>query len=258
MVKTIAKVHILILESALGVAVGLVGLSQLVYGVPPFFFSDPETLRKFAASLITIGGTLVASGLFRCFFSLRVDATEVRILERLDGVTDSIGVTILRMLPAGVANRPSDRNMDYAHLYWRTQDTNSQPIWLRFSGLAWTKQILPFLEARSVISRAEFVDHHEYMLALVELRDCVVIVATRLSANEMAGVYNFAIPIVRGDQLYGCLRHTSMAKNECVSPCIFSKKELDMQALDQLWVNSDQGRKLIMNFPAGDVRAVAA
>jgi hypothetical protein len=104
---TFAKLRIFALEVALGLAVGAVGLMQLVYGVPPWI-SDPEMLRKFATSLITIGGTLVASGFFRFFFSMRLDATERSILDRLDGVTDSIGATIARMLPAGVANRPSD------------------------------------------------------------------------------------------------------------------------------------------------------
>lgn len=252
-----AKLRIFALEIALGAAVGALGLMQLVYGVPPWF-ADPEMLRKFATSLITIGGTLVASGFFRFFFSMRLDATERSILDRLEVVTDSIGSTIARMLPPGVANRPSDRHMDYKHLYWRTEDTDSRPIWLRFSELKWNKQILPFLEARAVISETEFPDRHEYLLAMVELRSSVVIVATRLEANEMAGVYSFAMPMVKGDQLFGCLRHTSMAAHECVSACIFSRTPLSLTDLDKMWSTSQQGQKLVMNFPARAEQLVPA
>ena len=189
---------------------------------------------------------------------MRLDATERSILERLDIVTDSIGATIARMLPAGIASRPSDRHMDYKYLYWRTEDTSSKPTWLRFTELKWNKQILPFLEARAVISETEFSDRHEYLLAMVELRNSVVIVATRLEANEMAGVYSFAMPLVKGDQLFGCLRHTSMAEHECVSACIFSRTALPITELDKMWADSQQGQKLVMNFPVWAEQLVPA
>jgi hypothetical protein len=255
---TIAKLRIFALEVALGVAVGALGLMQLVYGVPPWF-SDPEMLRKFATSLITIGGTLVGSGVFRFLFSMRIEATERNvstrleatqrsILGQLDDVTRSIVSTIGRMLPDGVASRPSEKHMEYRHLYWRTEDLSCKPIWLRFSELQWKRQILPFLEARAAIS--EFSDAHEYLLAMVELRDHVVIVATRLGAHEMAGVYSFAVPLVKGDQFFGCLRHISMARNECISACILSRVVLSAADLDRMWAESHQGIKMVMNFPS--------
>ena len=86
---TIAKLRIFALEVALGVAVGALGLMQLVYGVPPWF-SDPEMLRKFATSLITIGGTLVGSGVFRFLFSMRIEATERNVSTRLEATQRSI------------------------------------------------------------------------------------------------------------------------------------------------------------------------
>jgi hypothetical protein len=114
------------------------------------------------------------------------------------------------------------------------------------------------LEAKAAISEAEFSDRHEYLLAMVELRDCVVIIATRLEASEMAGVYSFAVPMVRGDQLFGCLRHMSMAKHECVSACIFSRTPLAIEGLDRMWAESEQGLKLVMNFPSRAHQLVSA
>jgi hypothetical protein len=122
--------------------------------------------------------------------------------------------------------------------------------------LTWKKQILPFLEADAVISQTEFADRHDYLLAMVELRGSVVIVATRFHAEraphpEMAGIYIHAIPLVEEDQLFGCLRHMSMAGRQCLSPCIFSRTPLEMAELDRLWAEQNRGATCVhMNFPA--------
>jgi hypothetical protein len=64
--------------------------------------------------------------------------------------------------------------------------------------------------------------------------------------------------MVKGDQLFGCLRHTSMAKHECVSPCIFSRTPLTIADLDGKWAESEQGAELVMNFPARSAQLVSA
>lgn len=250
---TLGKFRVFALEMALGALIGAFGLLELVYGVPPLF-SDLEMLRKFAASLITIGGTLLTSGLFRFLFSMRLDGSETRILSKLDEVSAHVTATIMRMLPAGVSGRPNDGHMEYRHLYWRTQDSKTRPMWLSFSDLAWKKQILPFLEARTTIKQAEFASHHDYLLAMVELRGCVVVVATRFHSqgsphNEMSGVYIHAIPIHAGDQLFGCLRHVSMGGHQCLSACILSRTPLDAGNLDRMWLESEGGGRVVKNFP---------
>jgi len=263
MIELLTKFKPFAFEMAIGGLVGALGLLQLVYGVPPLF-SDPEMLRKFAASLITIGGTILASGAFRFVFSMRLDRSEQQIMQKLDEVsrafgatlgeaTDVFASTVRRLQPAGVNNPPQDQFTQYKHLYWRTQDAKRSPMWLHFSELVWRKQILPFLEARTGIDHPEFAEHHDYVLAMVELSGCVAVVATRFKPtgaphNEMAGVYVIAIPINPGRQLFGFLRHVSMGGRQCLSPCILSTEKLEKADLDQLWVAGEGGGDVERNF----------
>jgi hypothetical protein len=250
-------------EMAIGALVGLLGLFQLVYGVPNPF-TEVETLRKFATSLITIGGTVLASGAFRFVFSERLDRHEKHVLAKLDGIRDNFQATlseagkvfagtITRLQPPGVNSRPQDQYAQYKYLYWRTQDPRRQPVWLRFPELIWTKQILPFLEAETSIELPTSVEPQSYMLAMVELRGCVAVVATRFKPNgaphgEMAGVYVLAIPIAAGKQLFGWLRHVSMAGDDCISSCILSTEKLDGQDFDRMWLEGEGGGNVEKNF----------
>jgi hypothetical protein len=227
-------------------------------------FADPEMLRKFAASLITIGGTIFASGAFRFVFSVRLDRSEHLIMRKLEEVGHSFNNTLAeassifastigRLQPAGVNGRPQDHLLRYQYIYWRTQRAKGLPIWLRFSELTWKKQVLPYLEAKTDIAHDDFAQHHDYVLAMEELRGCVAVVATRFMPNgaphnEMAGVYGFGIPIDPGRQLFGFLRHTSMTGRQCLSPCILSAEGLDGADLDQLWLGGDGGGQVDRNF----------
>jgi hypothetical protein len=262
MLEILVKFKPFAFEMAIGALVAALGLLQLVYGVPPLF-SDPEMLRKFAASLITIGGTIFASGAFRFVFSMRLDRSEHVILQKLDEVSRWVGETlkeagsvfagtVSKLQPAGVKGTPQDHFTQYRFLYWRTQDTQGAPTWLRFAELTWKKQVLPFLEAETEIAHPDF-DKHHYVLALVELSGCVAVVATRFKAsgaphNEMAGVYVLTIPINLGKQLSGYLRHVSMNERQCLSSCILSTEKLDGVDLDQLWRNAEGGGKVERNF----------
>jgi hypothetical protein len=195
---------------------------------------------------------------------MRLDSTEDRIIDKLDDVSSSFMGAIAKMLPTGVTNRPSDRRMEYKHLYWRTQDPNSLPMWLSFPELDWKKQILPYLEADAVISQPGLGVRHVYRLAMVELRSCVAIVATRFYENgsphpEMAGVYILEIPLVEGDQLFGCLRHLNMGSRQCLSACILSRIPLEKADLEKSWLKNNEGSgRVIMNFPAGQEQLVPA
>ena len=251
MVQILKRLQVFALEMAIGALVGSLGLLQLVYGVPPLF-DDPEMLRKFAASLITIGGTVLASGLFRFFFALRLEHTETHIVDALSAVTAAFTSTIAKLQPTGVNARPQDRYIQYRHLHWRTRDTKNRPIWLRFSNLSWRKQVLPFLEADASIDHPEFADSHHFVLAMVELRGCVAIVATRFNPDktphgEMAGVYLYPIPISAGPQLFGHLRHLNMCGEQTLSPCILSREVLEPGVLDGLWL--DGGGSVLDNLP---------
>jgi hypothetical protein len=142
--------------------------------------------------------------------------------------------------------------VNYRYLYWRTRDRKNQPMWLHFSGLSWRKQVLPFLEAEAAIDDPEFADNHHYVLAMVELRGCVAVVATRFNPDktphgEMAGVYLYSLPISGGSQLFGHLRDINMGGDQCLSPCILSRELLDEAGLDRMWVEGGGG--VVDNLP---------
>jgi hypothetical protein len=158
--------------------------------------------------------------------------------------------------------------VNYRYLYWRTRDRKNQPMWLHFSGLSWRKQVLPFLEAEAAIDDPEFADNHHYVLAMVELRGCVAVVATRFNPDktphgEMAGVYLYSLPISGGSQLFGHLRHINMGGDQCLSPCILSRELLDEAGLDRMWVEGgwrrrrQPSRACSASRPCGGVAAVA-
>jgi|GEM_PF-4895149 len=263
MLELLVKFKPFALEMAVGGLVGALGLLQLAYGVPPLF-SDLEMLRKFAASLITIGGTMLASGVFRFVFSIRLDRSEHQILHKLDDIGRTFNKTLEeagqvfastlgRLQPAGVSGRPQEHLLRFRFLYWRTERQDGTPIWLRFSELAWRKQVLPFLEAKADIAHPDYAEHHDYVLAMVELRGCIAVVATRFMPNglphsEMAGVYLFAVPIDPGRQMGGFLRHVSMRGRQCLSPCLVSVEALDGADLDELWSWAEGGGRVSRNF----------
>ncbi|MDX2203851.1 MAG: hypothetical protein NW223_13950 [Hyphomicrobiaceae bacterium] len=246
--EMLKKAQPFFMEMVVGALIGIVGLSQFVYGYPPVF-NDPELLRKFAASLITVGGTVIASGFFRFVFSLRLDNTEARITGELDGIRLALVSAISKVLPGDLNVRPQYQL--YCYLYWRTIDQRGEPRWLQFSELKWKKQVLPFLEADATIDDGYFNDNHSYRLAMVELPGCIVIAEIRDgNNNEMAGINFFPIPIAGGPHLFGHLRHMHMGGKQCLSPCVLSRERLDVELLDTIWLDGDECAGVVYNLPS--------
>jgi hypothetical protein len=214
-------------------------------------------MEKVAAALVTIGGTVLISGIFRFAFSVRLDEIEGRILDSLRLGRHEIVAAVSNFHPRGHSPRPHDHWRSYKHMYWRTKDDIGTTMWLRFSPLEWGTGILPFLETHGVIDNERFGANFKYYLTMVQLQSCLAVSATRINPDgapngEMAGVYIFAIPIGTPTRLYGFLRHLNMGGSQSLSSCILSTVPVAEDELDRVWLAGSGKSKVDRNFPAGD------
>jgi hypothetical protein len=252
------KLRVFALEMLIGLLLGALGFWQLVLKQPLIKFSDNvELMEKFAAAVMTIGGTVLLSGIFRFAFSVRLDNTEQRILDSLRLGRHEVVKTISNFQPKGHNPRPGDECLAYKYIYWRTKDDTGTPMWLCFSPLEWNTRVLPFLDAYGVIDKEPFRENHRYYLAMVQLQRSLAISATRITLGdtpegEMAGVYVFSIPVGLPTRLYGFLRHVNMAGDQSLSSCVLSKTPIAIDQLDDIWLAGGGRAKVDRNFPAGD------
>jgi hypothetical protein len=248
------------LEMIIGFLVGSIGLIQLLLKIPIIGVAkDIELNEKIAAALVTIGGTVLLSGIFRFAISVRLENAEKRILGAVaQAGRDFIG-TIASLQPKALTPRPNDEYGTYRFLYWRTKDELGNVMWLSFSRFAWRTRVLPFFDAHANIKGVKGT--FRYFLAMVQLQNCVVVTATRVNPDdtpfgEMAGVYVFPIPIGAADHLCGFLRHQNMGGRQSLSSCVLSAEEIrESSDLDRIWVRGAGEMQVDRNFPNDEVLA---
>lgn len=256
--KKLWQFRVFALEMVVGLLIGAFGLLQLLFKIRLLpITADTELMEKIAAALVTIGGTVLLSGIFRFVFSVRLDDTEQRLLDSLRLGRNEIVSAITNFHPKGHSPRPHDQWRSYNHLYWRTRDEGGAAMWLRFSPLEWGAGVLPYVEADGVIDSARFGSKFRYHLAMVQLQSCLAVSATRVNPDgvangEMAGVFVFAIPVGTPPRLYGFLRHLNMAGDHSLSSCILSTVPIPEADLDRLWLAGSGKAKVDRNFPAGE------
>jgi hypothetical protein len=252
------RVRVFGLEVLIGLLVGALGLVQLLFKVPlNTITGDGELVEKVAAALVTIGGTVLISGFFRFFFSLRLEQIEKRILDSLLLGRHAFTRAIENFQPKGYNPRPEERFMACRYLYWKTRDATGKPMWLRFLPVDWHMGVLPFLESHGRIDHPRFGGNFTYHLAMVELQSCLAIAATRMKADgaadaEMAGVYLFTIPVGETATLAGFLRHVNMASGQSLSACVLSTGPVEEAELERIWLSGCGQAKVDRNFPVGD------
>jgi hypothetical protein len=100
--KRLWQFRVFALEMVVGLLIGAFGLLQLLFKVRLLpVTADPELMEKIAAALVTIGGTVLLSGIFRFAFSVRLDDTEQRILDSLRLGRNEIVAAITNFHPKG-------------------------------------------------------------------------------------------------------------------------------------------------------------
>jgi hypothetical protein len=256
--KRLWQFRVFALEMVVGLLIGAFGLLQLLFKVRLLpVTADPELMEKIAAALVTIGGTVLLSGIFRFAFSVRLDDTEQRILDSLRLGRNEIVAAITNFHPKGHSPRPDDQWRKYNHFYWRTKDENGATMWLRFQSIEWRTNVLPYLETDGRIEDPRLEGTFNYHLVMVKLQGCLAVSATRAvsdgaSDSEMAAVYVFSIPVSKPVRLYGFLRHVNMAGNQSLSSCILSSAPIEEADLDRLWLAGSGKAKVDRNFPVGD------
>jgi len=257
MLRDLVKFRVFALEMLIGLLIGGVGLALLLKFAAVRFTDDNELLEKVAAALVTIGGTVLISGIFRFAFSVRLWGTEQRILDALVLARHELVRTISNFQPKGSSPRPMKQCADYRYLYWRTREDSGKAMWLHFRPLAWGTPVLPFFEAHGDIDSDRFGESFQYYLAMVQLQNCLAISATRINPDgtpfgEMAGVYVFAIPVGTPTRLYGFLRHVNMEGSQSLSSCILSTVPVAEDQLDRVWLAGSGKARVDRNFPVGD------
>jgi hypothetical protein len=260
MMQQIKKFKEFALEMCVGLLVGALGMLQLLYKVPIPGLSglaSPELMDKVGAAFVTIGGTVLLSGIFRFAISARLEHAENRIVAAVEGAVRDFCTTISSLQPRGLNPRPNDDYAGFRYLYWRTKDELGQPIWVSFSKIAWRTRALPVFDSHATLE--DIRSTLRYFLAMVQLHNCLVVSATRVNADdtplgEMAGVYVFAIPVAANNRLCGFVRHQNMASRQSLSPCILSMEEIgDRSELDRIWVRSAGSVHVDRNFPGDDL-----
>ncbi len=254
MLEHIRKFKEFALEMVIGLLVGTLGLLQLMFKLPLVkFTSDPELMDKLAAALVTIGGTVLLSGIFRFAISVRLDSAEKRIFSAIAAAGDKFAGAISSLQPRVLSPRPDDQFSAYRFLYWRTKDDAGTVMWLSFSPFAWRTRVLPFFDAHATVDGV--IGYMRYFLAMVQLQHCLVVIATRVGpddapSGEMVGVYIFQIPVGATNRLFGYLRHQNMAGQQSLSPCVLSCNAIeDKTTLDQIWVRGAGTMQVERNFP---------
>jgi hypothetical protein len=241
------------LEMIIGFLVGTLGVFQLMFKLPlAKFTSDPELMDKLAAALLTIGGTVLLSGIFRFAISVRLDSAERRIFSAISSAGEKFAGAIYNLQPTVLDPRPDDEYSAYKFLYWRTKDETGTVMWLSFAPFTWRMRVLPLFDAHAAIE--EVRGNLRYFLAMVQLQHCLVVTATRVTPDnkpfgEMAGVYIFTIPVGATSRLYGYLRHQNMAGRQSLSPCVLSSEMQDKEDLDQIWVRGIGAMPVESNLP---------
>jgi hypothetical protein len=249
------------LEMVIGLLLAIVGLTQLLTKFPLIkLTSDSELNEKVAAALVTIGGTVLLSGIFRFAFSIRLDNTETKIIGALRHASHEFIGTIASLQPKGLNPRPHDRYAAYKYLYWRTKNDMGTVMWLSFAPFTWRMRVLPFFDTHATIDGPEFKEFR-YFLAMVQLQNCLAITATRVNPDdtpfgEMAGVYVFPIPFGAFGRLCGFLRHQNMAGHQSLSSCILTTEEIkDAAELDAIWLRGCSEAQVDRNLPAAQAQA---
>jgi hypothetical protein len=256
MMEHVKKFKEFALEMFLGLLVGALGMVQLLYKVPVVGAASHELMDKVGAALVTIGGTVLLSGIFRFAISVRLENAENRIVAAVERAARDFCVTIAGLQPKALNPRPNDDCAAYKYLYWRTKDEGGHVIWIAFSQLAWRARALPIFDAHATIEGIK--SNLRYFLAMVQLHNCLVVSATRVNADdapagEMSSVYMFSIPVAANSRLCGFLRHQNMASRQSLSPCILSMEEIgDWSELDRIWARSAGSLHVERNFPADD------
>jgi hypothetical protein len=257
MMQHVKKFKEFALEMFIGLLVGTLGMVQLLFKVPRLGLTSDEMLDKFAAALVTIGGTVLLSGVFRFALSVRLEGSESRILTAVEQAGRDFCFTIASLQPKALSPRPNDDCAAYRFLYWRTKDDAGQVMWLSFSQIAWRARALPLFDSHAILEGMR--GSLRYFLAMVQQHNCLLVSATRVNTDdtpigEMAGVYVFSIPVAANDRLCGFLRHQNMASRQSLSPCILSMEEIhDKSELDRIWVRGAGGMQVDRNFPSDDV-----
>jgi hypothetical protein len=257
MVEQVKKFKEFALEMFIGLLVCTLGMVQLLYRVPLVGHTSHELMDKVGAALVTIGGTVLLSGIFRFAISLRLENAENRIVSAVEQAARDFCVAVTGLQPKALNPRPNDDCAHYRFLYWRTKDQADQVIWLSFSQIAWRTRALPIFDSHAILEGIK--GNLRYFLAMVQLHNCLVVSATRVNADdapigEMAGVYVFAIPVAANERLCGFLRHQNMSGRQSLSPCILSMDEIrDQSELEKIWMRSAGTAQVDRNFPSDDM-----
>jgi hypothetical protein len=253
--KRLWKFRVFALEMVIGGLIGVLGLLQLLLKVRVIpIAGDAELMEKIAAALVTIGGTVLLSGIFRFAFSVRLDETEQRILDSLLMGRRAFTKTIENFQPKGYSPRPDQHFMACRHLYWRTKDAAGTPMWLHFAPIDWQMGVLPFLEAQGRIDHPRFGPNFAYHLAMVRLQRCLVIAATRIDGaadTEITGVYVLFVPVEPAKPT-GFLRHMNMAGDQSLSACLLSTSPIADTDLEPTWLAGSGKDKVDRNFPLAE------
>jgi hypothetical protein len=238
------KLNAFVYEIALGAVVFILGL-VLIY---KFNIPGIEQLEKIQSSLVTIGGTLIGSGLFRMFFTMQLTDTSKRLFSRLERI-DSHITNYHQAMQARNEKffGPGDVWKDYKYFYWKTIDKLGHQKWLASTPLIWEwRPGDPWLFAQSRIDDASFFSNHQYTFYLARTRGRIVLIAERVSERdggqfEKGAVYVHTIPLDPDSMLFGFGRHQNMDEKECLSPCILSRDLLNSSELEQLWMGGRGG-----------------
>jgi hypothetical protein len=256
MMEHLKKFKEFALEMFIGLLVGTLGMVQLLFKVPRLGLASDELLDKFAAALVTIGGTVLLSGVFRFALSSRLESSEGRILAAVDRAGRDFCLSIASLQPRALSPRPNDDCAAYRFLYWRTKDDAGQVMWLSCSQIAWRARALPLFDSHATIEGIR--GNLRYFLAMVQQHNCLLVSSTRVNADdtpvgEMSAVHVFAIPVAASERLCGFVRHQNMASRQSLSPCILSMAEIsDKSELDKIWMRGAGSAQVDRNLPSDD------
>src|SRR5262245_56031338 len=103
MMEHLKKFKEFALEMFIGLLVGTLGAVQLLYRLPLVGLPSGDMTDKFAAALVTIGGTVLLSGIFRFAISVRLESAETRILAAVDKAGRDFCSTIASLQPRGLS-----------------------------------------------------------------------------------------------------------------------------------------------------------